>query len=105
MILGRHTGRSSRGRLSFTRGSCDSFVRWRALALAGLDQTGLVREHHALYAVAQAELHEHVRDVGLDGRLADEELRGDLGVREAPRDQLEHLELARRQAGEIEGKR
>ena len=57
--------------------------------------TGFVREHHGLDAVAQPELHQHARDVGLHRRLADDQLGGDLGVGEPARDALEHLKLAR----------
>jgi hypothetical protein len=42
-----------------------------------------------------------VGDVRLHGRLAHEERRRDLGVREATREQLQHLELARRQVFEL----
>jgi hypothetical protein len=48
---------------------------------AGPHEPGLVREDHRLDAVAQVELRENVRDVGLDRVLADDELGGDLGVR------------------------
>ncbi len=48
---------------------------------------GLVGEHHDLHAVAQPELLEHVGDVRLDGRLADVELRPDLCIREALREE------------------
>ena len=51
----------------------------------GLEQPGLVGEHDGLDAVAQVELLEDVGDVRLDGRLADEQLLPDLGVREAAR--------------------
>jgi hypothetical protein len=49
--------------------------------LAGVErrgEPGLVGEHHRLDAVAEAELLEDVRDVCLDGRLADVELLTDL---------------------------
>ena len=51
--------------------------RARVSGLAGrgcLDEAGLVCEHDRLDAVAEAEFLEDVRDVGLDGRLADVEL-------------------------------
>ena len=51
----------------------------------------LVGDHDRLGAVAQAELLEDVRDVRLHRVLADDEARGDLGVREAARDEPEHL--------------
>ena len=49
---------------------------------------GLVGQHHRLHAVAQAELRQHALDVRLDGGVADDELLGDLRVREPARDQL-----------------
>ena len=51
------------------------------------DDPGLVGEHDGLDAVAEVELVENVRDVGLRRVLADEELGGDLGVRQAARDE------------------
>ena len=56
---------------------------WGPAIIRRLEKAALVGEHHRLDAVAQAELLEDVRDVGLDGRLADVELLPDLGVREA----------------------
>jgi hypothetical protein len=50
-----------------------------------------------MHAVAHGELGEHALDVGLHGRPAEHELRGDLAVGQTTRDQLEHLALARRQ--------
>src|SRR5262245_15338405 len=67
---------------------------------ARLDEAGLVGEHDRLHAVAQIELHQHVRDVRLHGRLADEQAGGDLRVREAAGNQLQHLELACRELGQ-----
>ena len=72
--------------------------RWLDYSLTvepGRDDAGLVGEHDRLHAVAHAELHQHARDVRLDGRLRDHELLGDLRVRHPARDQREHLELAR----------
>src|SRR5918997_5303575 len=57
-------------------------------------QAELVREDHGLDAVAQVELGENATDVGLHGRLGEDEALGDLRVR-PPRRQLEqHLALA-----------
>ena len=61
---------------------------------AGDRDPGLVGQDDRLDAVAQAELHQHAGDVGLDGGLGDDQLRGDLGVRQAAGDELEDLELA-----------
>ena len=81
----------------------------------GWDQPGPApgRTHEArlvgvddrLHPVAQAELHEHPPDVGLHRRLADEQLRADLGVVAAAPDQLEDLLLAGRQTVEPGGGR
>ena len=57
------------------------------------DQAGLVGEDHRLHAVAQPQLGEHVADVGLDRRLADHQLGGDLRVGHALGDQPQHLQL------------
>ena len=62
--------------------------------VAGLYETSLVCQHDRLYAVAQTELCEHPVYVGFHGRFADDELGGDVGVRQSPRDQLEHFEFA-----------
>src|SRR3954469_9731816 len=55
---------------------------------AGPDEAGLVREHDRLGTVAQVELVEQVGDVGLDGRLGEEQRLGDLAVGETAADQL-----------------
>src|SRR3954452_418225 len=68
---------------------------------AGLDQAGLVGDDDGLGPVAHGELGEEVGDVGLDGRVADDELAGDLAVRAAAADQLEHLQLARREVLQV----
>ena len=62
---GRHTPWGVRGRpISSFRGD-----------LTGTHEPDLVGEDHGLDAVAQAELGEDAPDVGLDGRLADEQVR------------------------------
>ena len=48
-----------------------------------LDEARLVREHDCLHAVADPELLKNVRDVSLDGGLADVELVSDLSIRAA----------------------
>src|SRR5207244_2461108 len=68
---------------------------------SGLDQTGLVGEDDRLYAVAQVEFLEDAGDVGFRGSVADDEFGGDLGVREAAREPLEHFELAGGQPFEL----
>src|SRR4051794_4631499 len=64
---------------------------------AGFYEAGLVGVDDGLGSVAEVELGEEVGDVGLDGRFADDELGGDLGVGVAAGDEFEHLELARGQ--------
>ena len=61
---------------------------------AGRRQTGVVGDHDQLGAVAGVELRQQPAHVGLGGGRADVELVGDLGVRQARGDQLEHLALA-----------
>ena len=60
-----------------------------------------MREHDCLDAVAEVELLEDVRDVRLDGRVADVELLADLGVREAAGDQTKDVQLALGQLAEL----
>src|SRR5690349_11536797 len=57
------------------------------LLVAGSHDPRLVGEHDRLDAVAQAQLAEDARDVALDGRFAEKQLAGDLGVRHPARDQ------------------
>src|SRR5690606_5954094 len=59
------------------------------------DQVGAVGQHDGLDAVAQVELAEHVGHVGLHGRLAEVQRRGDLRVGQPRAHELEHLALAR----------
>src|SRR5215211_9426852 len=73
------------------------------VAGAGLDQTAFVGEHHKLGAVTQAELGEDARHVRLDGRRADEELAGDLGVARPAGDGHHHLALPVGEALEAAG--
>src|SRR6185312_14424146 len=61
---------------------------------AFLVEPGLVYEYHRLHAVAEAELGEDVRDVGLYGRLADVELLTDLCVGQAAGDEQEDVLLS-----------
>jgi hypothetical protein len=55
------------------------------LALAGADKPRLIRGDDRLRAIAEPELREHPRDVGLHRVVADDEPGGDLGVRQAAR--------------------
>ena len=57
-------------------------------------RAAFVGEDHGLHTVSKAELGEDVGHVGLDGRLAEEQGGGDLGVGEALGDELEYLEFA-----------
>src|SRR5215211_8234880 len=69
-------------------------------ALSGLNEAGLVGEDDGLDAVAEAEFLQEARDMCLDGRVADDELLGDLGVGEAAREEPQDLELAGGQLGD-----
>ena len=66
----------------------------RAQASPGVTSPGFVREDHRLHAVAHPELHQHVRHVRLDRRVADHEVGSDLRVRAPAREQQQHLALA-----------
>jgi hypothetical protein len=63
-------------------------------ARLGRHQPALVGEHHGLDAVAQAELHQDASDMASDRRFLDDELYGDLAVREPTRDLQQYLALA-----------
>ena len=73
----------------------------RRLARLRLDQAAADRVAGQLDAVAHAELVEDVLPVALDGLDADHELLGDLLRRVRLGDQLQHLQLARRQDVEL----
>src|SRR5947208_6486868 len=85
--------------------SLSSWLHWESypessLSLdlsAGLSHARVVRIDHSLDAVSEIELEQEVRDVCLHGALADDELPGDLRVRETARDEPEHLSLPRGQ--------
>src|SRR5215475_15922895 len=62
---------------------------------AGPYQPGLVGEDHGLDAVAEVELSQDPFQVGLDRRLLDEQVGGDLGIGQAARDEFQHVALAR----------
>ncbi len=58
------------------------------LAVVGWHEHGLVGEHDCLHLVSEVEPHKYARDVGLQSRVGDEEVCGDLdggegGVRPA----------------------
>ena len=65
--------------------------------MSGPYQSGPVGQDHRLDTVAQVELGEDARDVGLHGLMADHEFGGDLGVGPTVRDQDEDLALPGRQ--------
>src|ERR1051326_451607 len=75
----RRTPPARAHRMPFQRTSVDRTCLRRGCAR--LYDARLVREDDRLHSVAEPELHQHVRDVRLDRRLADEELLRDLGVR------------------------
>jgi hypothetical protein len=64
------------------------------------DCSGLACQHHELDAVAQVQLLQDVHNVCLHGGLADEEPPADFRVRQAVRDQPEHVLLACGEVGE-----
>src|ERR1019366_6756452 len=76
-------------------------VRSALARSAGLDEAVLVGEDDDLDPVAQAQLGEDARDMGLRGCLADHEFVRKLGVRSSTRDQLQHLELAWRELAKL----
>jgi hypothetical protein len=59
---------------------------------AGADDSAFVGEDDDLDAVAEVELGEDAGDMAFDGRVAEVELRGDLGVGEAAREQPQDLD-------------
>src|SRR5436190_8621688 len=74
----------------------------RAVFLVGPTRhAAIAREDDGLRTGAHAELVENARQMIAHGLLADEELRGDVVIAVAARDQVEDLELARGQHGEI----
>ena len=83
---------------------------WRLAAAPGLDaqavlwpglhEARLVRGDDGLDAITKVELHQDPCHVRLHRRVADEQLLRDLRVRQAAREQLEDLELARGQVVE-----
>ena len=58
------------------------------------EETGLVCQYDCLHAIAEVELLEDVRDVCLDGGVADEELLCDLSIRKTAGDQSKDLLFA-----------
>src|SRR3954466_11774573 len=70
------------------------FLTSARLLRAGPDDAVLVRVHHRLDAVTQAQLEEQAGDVGLHRQGLDDEQLSDLRVAEAAREQLQHLLLA-----------
>jgi hypothetical protein len=64
-------------------------------------QAGLVGEDDGPDPVAEPELSQDRCQVVLDGRLTQHQLRGKLGVTEAPGEQLQDLELSWRQLRQI----
>jgi fatty-acyl-CoA synthase/long-chain acyl-CoA synthetase len=84
-------GRSAQVGLGASRSASGALVAIAWRPRVSVEEPRLVREHHGLDAVTKVELLEDVRDVGLDGRVADVELAADLGVREAARDQAKYV--------------
>ena len=63
----------------------------------GRNETRLIREDYGLDSVAEAQLHQHAAHVRLDRILLDDQVAGDLHVRQTARYQPEHVDLARGQ--------
>src|SRR5215208_314408 len=80
---------------------CVPYLRTGRSVLSRLDEPGLVGVDHRLHAVAQAELAEQVRDVGLDCGVGEDQRRGDLGVGEAGGEHPQHLLLALSELGDL----
>src|SRR5262249_3674329 len=59
----------------------------------GLYETGIEGRDHRLDAVADAELAKDAREMRLDCRLTEVELRAELSVRQSAREQREDLQL------------
>ena len=77
---------------------CTSTTRARGIRQPALIAPELAGAGHRRGARTDAELGEDVHEVGLHGRLAEEELPADLAVRAALGDEREHLGLARGEA-------
>ena len=71
--------------------------------MAASDQALPQRVRDRVCPVAEMQLAQDVRDVGLDGLLADVELPGDLGVAVRPGQRLQHLTLASGQPVQLRG--
>jgi len=67
----------------------------------GAHQAGLVGQDDGLDPVTQLELGQEPCDMGLDGRVAEGEPGGDLGVAQAPGQQPQHVELAGGEVGQL----
>ena len=69
--------------------------RLRRVALAGLDEAGLVGEHDRLDAVPELQFCQDASDVRFDGRFAEEQGGADFCVGTPLRDQAEDLQFPR----------
>src|SRR5215467_10827524 len=68
---------------------------------AGSDQSCFVRGNDGLRTVAQSQFEQNPPNMSLNGRLAEAQSRGQLGVAQALSQQLEHFELAWSQRGQV----
>src|SRR4051812_27617828 len=89
VVLPRVAGCAGRG--TTERPSTPTVVRRGLRDPTGAYEARLVREDHQLRAIAQAELRHRPAHVGLRGQGAHEQPGRDLVVREAGRDQADHL--------------
>src|SRR5919201_6717862 len=97
---GRRCLPSERASRSLSR----AFVEAACGLNVSFEEAGLMGEDDRLHAVAEVQLLKVVRDMGLDGGVADVELVADLHVGESARDQSQHVQLAIGQVGEFAGR-
>src|SRR4051794_40306204 len=93
MRRGSHGVRNIRANVAFGVGPVSRCMRETAERLGGTE-TGVTRQDDRLRAIFDAELRENAGDVIANGLGAQAEMRGDLGVVAALRDQLDKIELA-----------
>ena len=72
-------------------------------SVVGSDEPGFVGEDRGLHPVAEGELLQHLGYVSLDGRFAEDQRGGDLGVAESSGEHPQDRELALGERGELRG--
>ena len=96
---GRPAGRSPCSRSAWSR-LCRRPLRRLLVVLPGLDDALFIGEHGCLDPVAESQFQQDACHMGLRGRLTDHHSGGDLGIRQAVRDEFEDLTLAGGQRGQ-----